>query len=126
MKKIKSFEDACKKLGLDPTKLPDVSMLPDKHQKAIIAFCKLIIIVEAINNGWTPNWNDHNQWKYYAWFGIEASEEKQSGSGFSRSVYGSSYSFTIVGSRLCFETSDQAEYAAQQFKDLYQDYLLLP
>lgn len=125
MKKIKTFADACKKLGLDPQKLPEVSLLPEKHQKSIIAFFKLIIIVEAINNGWTPNWNDHNQWKYYAWFYVKASEEQPAGSGFSLSCYGCSYTVTDVGSRLCFETSEQANYAAKQFEDLYQDYLLL-
>jgi len=125
MKKIKTFADACKKLGLDPNKLPDVSLLPEKHQKSIIAFFKLIIIVEAINNGWTPNWNNSNQYKYYAWFWVEASEQQPAGSGFSRSDYVSSYTHSYVGSRLCFETSEQAMYAAKQFGDLYQDYLLL-
>ena len=41
--KIKSFEDACKHLRLNPNDLPVVDMLPEKDRKSIIAFYKLRI-----------------------------------------------------------------------------------
>ena len=42
MNEIKTFEDACKALKLDPEKvIPDFSMFPEKHQKAMIAHAKL-------------------------------------------------------------------------------------
>jgi hypothetical protein len=81
VKKIKTFIQACKKLGLDASKLPDVSCLPDIHQKAIIAHYKLIIIAQALNDGWQPNWNDSNQGKYYPWFEIKADTKSPGGSG---------------------------------------------
>lgn len=61
--KVKSFEDACQLLGIKTT-LPEVSMLPVNHQKAIIAHYKLVIIAEAINEGWKPNWDNWDERKY--------------------------------------------------------------
>jgi hypothetical protein len=127
MNKIKSFEDACQALGLDPSKLPEVSMLPEKHQKSITAFYKLITIAEALNEGWQPDWNDHDQYKYFAWFDVEASEEKCSGSGLSfDDLRWLAHAATYVGSRLCFKTHTVAQYFGVTFIDLFVDYLLTP
>jgi hypothetical protein len=126
MNKIKSFEDACEALGLDPNNLPVVSMLPEKHQKSITAFYKLTTIAEALNEGWQPNWNDYGQYKYFAWFEVDASEEKPSGSGLSFYDFGLSRTATDVGSRLCFKTRTLAEYFGKTFTDLFVDYLLIP
>lgn len=125
MNKIKSFEDACQALGLDPNNLPEVSMLPEKHRLAIVAFYKLTTIAEALNEGWQPDWNDHNQYKYFAWFEVEASEEKTNGLGLSFDGYGLSYATTRVGSRLCFKTRTLAEYFGKTFTDLFSEYLLI-
>jgi hypothetical protein len=76
---IISFEDACKALKLEQTCLPDVSPFPKGHQQAIIAYAKLIIIAQSLNEGWSPNWNDTNQLKYYPWFEIEASKDRAIG-----------------------------------------------
>src|SRR5688572_4593226 len=119
-KKIKSFEDACKALGIQPN-LPDVSGLPEVHQKAIIAHYKLVIIAQALNEGWTPDWSDWNQWKYYAWFEVKADKERPSGFGLSYSYCANAYSYATVSSRLCFKTRELALYAAKTFIHLYQD-----
>lgn len=125
MNRIKTFEEACKALELDPNHLPEVSMLPEKHRLSIIAYYKLVIIIQALNNGWEPDWFNTNQYKYYNWFYVEASEDKKAGFGFHDAHCVYACSRTYVGSRLCFETRDMADYAAEQFKDLYQEYLLL-
>lgn len=62
--RVKSFEDACQVLGIS-TNVPEVKGLPRKHQKAIIANYKLIVIAEALNEGWKPNWQDSDEYKYY-------------------------------------------------------------
>ena len=128
MKKIKSFAAACKAKGLDPNKLPDVSMLPKEHQKSIVAFYMLTIIVSALNEGWQPNWSDENEEKYYNWFCIKADKKRPSGFGFSdsNSYYGCDYADTHCGSRFYFKTRELAEYAREKFAKLYQDYFLLP
>ncbi|WBS75695.1 hypothetical protein PF438_04205 [Elizabethkingia meningoseptica] len=119
--KVKSFEDACQLLGIEPN-VPEVSMLPENHQKAIVAHYKLVIIAEAVNEGWKPNWDNWNERKYYPWFDLEGSS---SGAGFSYYVFVSWSSYSFVGSRLCFKTWELAEYIGKTFIDLYKDYFLL-
>jgi len=117
-KSIKTFEDACKKTGIETTE-PEIKAAHIEPVKAMIAYYKLVIIFLAINNGWKPDWSDHNQWKYYPWFYVLSS-----GFGFGGSFCSCDHSCTLVGSRLCTDTGEKAEYIAEQFKDLYQEYLL--
>lgn len=122
---IKSFEDACKATGNDPKALPDFSMIPEKHRKALLSHFMLLIIVMAINEGWEPDWNDDYQRKFYPWLEVEASEEHKGGSGLSLDGVGFWNAFTHVGSRLCYESRKKAEYAFDTFKDLYESYFLI-
>ena len=124
-KTIKSFEDACKKLSVDPEKLPDVSMIPESFQKAIINVYKLFIIFKAINDGWEPNWNDWNENKYFPWLKVKASEALSSGFGFDLSIYYYSIASTCVGSRLCTDTSEKAIYIGETFQDEYKEFFLI-
>ena len=119
--RIKSFEEACLALGLDPTQLPVVANLPEKDQNAIIAFYKLTIIIRALNEGWEPNWKNWDEYKYYNYFFV------RSGSGFVYSITTCTNADTYadVGSRLCFKSRELAEYALSQFKELYLQYLLI-
>ena len=120
--KIKTFEDACTALGLDSKKVvPDFSMYPEKHQKAIVAHAKLIIIAEALNEGWQPDWGNSSEYKYEPWFYMGGS----SGSGFACHDFGLWLSHSSCGSRLCFKSRELAEYAGEQFSDLYKDYYLM-
>ena len=112
---IKTFADACEHLGLDPKK--EVSVDDDKH---IRAYKMLIIIYKAVNNGWTPDWTNPKEYKYYPWFEVVSSG---AGLSYSFSVYLSTG--TTVGSRLCTDKSEKAEFLGNQFKELYEDYFLL-
>ena len=125
MEKIKTFEDACAALKLDPAALPGVTGLPEKHQKAIVAHYKLIIIAEALNDGWKPNWKDWDESKYYPWFDMDNDDDDQPGSGFSYGDYGCGRTGTCLGSRLCFKTWELAEYAGKQFEELYKEYFMI-
>ena len=125
MNKIKTFEDACKALKLSPKALPDVSGLPEKHRNALIAHYKLVIIAEALNEGWQPNWNDSDEYKYYPWFEIKANKKKPAGFGFSYTHYDFWSTHTTVGSRLCFKSRELSDYAAKQFEKLYVEYFLI-
>ena len=120
MSKIKTFEAACKKLKIDPEKcLPDVKGMPEHHQDSTIAYAKLVIIAEALNDGWKPDWSNMEEWKYYPWF------DMSSGSGLSFLGFADLYSLSFVGSRLCFKSAELAKYAVTQFKDLYEKYFVL-
>ncbi len=119
---IKTFEDACKVLNIDPAiVIPDFSFFPDKDMEAMKAHAKLVIIAKAINGGWVPDWTDWSQYKYYAWFRLGSA----SGSAFS--YYGYDYwaSLSSAGSRLCFKTREMAEYAGKQFEQLYKEYFVI-
>ncbi len=117
---IKTFEDACKVLNLDAAKvIPDFSLFPVEEQEPMKAHAKLIIIAKAINGDWTPNWTD-GRWKYYPWFEMGS----PSGGGLSCDDYGSWDTYSVVGSRLCFENREKAIYAGQTFEELYKTYFV--
>lgn len=120
-KKVNSFEDACSVLNID-TNLPDFSMVPEKDRKPLIAHYKLTVICEALNDGWVPDWSNGDWDKWYPWFDMD--DEGSSGRfSFSRSVDLGSHS--LVGSRLCFKSSELASFAGRQFEDLYRDYFVI-
>ena len=118
-KTIKSFEDACKKENIDPLLLPDVSMILEEFRSPIINAYKLLIIYKAINNGWVPDWNNWDQYKYYPWFRVTPG-----GVGFSCSDCDLTLTDAHVGSRLCFESSEKCKYAAEQFNEIYKQFSL--
>jgi len=117
---IKTFEDACKAINVEPTIIPDFSLFPESDQQAMIAHAKLVIIAKAINGDWVPDWTNGEWDKYYPWFKMGS----PSGGGFS--YCGCDYRGTVsaVGSRLCFETREKAIYAGNQFEDLYKVYFV--
>jgi hypothetical protein len=125
--KIKTFEDACKALNVDASIL-NIENLPSKHQAALIAHYKLVIIAEALNGGWQPDWLNHRERKYMPWFDViktPATAESTSGVGLSFFVVVSWGAGTTIGSRLCYLSEEVAEYAATQFKELYEAYYLI-
>jgi len=123
--KIKTFEDACKKLGIEPN-LPVVENLPVKHQGATIAMYKLGVIAEALNEGWKPDYSDHNEWKYEPWWTVTSiSKNGKTASGLSFDGADRWRTGTYVGSRLCFKSRELCEYAAEHFLDLYEEALML-
>jgi hypothetical protein len=119
--RVKSYEDACLELGLNPYDLPKVDNCEHEDRASIIAFYKLTIIARALNEGWTPNWQDPNQYKYYPWFKVANP---------TRFVYADTYSTATsaiadIGSRLCCKSEDLATYFGKQFEKLWAEYLLL-
>ena len=116
--RIKTFEDACAYLGLNP-----IEVLPPEtiyNAKYLIACAKLAIITKALNEGWEPDWNNPNEYKYYPWFDM-----RSSGGGFSFGGDVSARTWSNVGSRLCFKSRDLAKYAGEQFLDIYKDFMVI-
>lgn len=126
MKNLESFENAANYLGIDPTKLPDVSMLPEGSQKAIVSFYKISIISQA---SWKQedkviDWYDWDQYKYYPWFDMSP-ERVGSSVGFSCNGYDYGNARSGVGSRLVFPTREIAEYVGKTHLDLYRDFMVI-
>ena len=118
-KTIKTFEDACKKTGYDPS-VTHLPLLPPEFSGAMIAQLKLFIIFLAINNGWVPNWSDYNQYKYFPWYSVLSS-----GFGFDGTYYYFAHAYTTAGSRLCTNSSEKALYIAKTFQEEYKEFLLI-
>jgi hypothetical protein len=128
--KIKTVADAYIACGLDPEKRPDVSSFPGSFQKYMANHFDLIIIVKAINKRddgtfWEPDWNDPDQRKWFPWPDVDADDERPSGFGFSGAACDFWNAHTVVGSRLCFETREQAVFAFENFNDHYKENLLI-
>ena len=117
-KTMNTVEAAFKKCGLDPANLPDVSKLPERFSFLITVFI-LSVIFEAMNDGWEPDFSNHNQVKYYPWPWVSSS-----GLGFSDSDCGYGYVDATVGSRLCTDTSEKAIWILEQFPELWKHWLL--
>jgi hypothetical protein len=93
--------------------------------KALNAYAKLFIIAEALNEGWVPDWADSDQYKYYPWLLVKKNTKNPSGFGLSYDGYDCAGSYSNVGSRLCFKSSELAEYAGKQFKKEYEEAYLI-
>ena len=107
-KRVTSFETACAEL---PPYEP-----PEETPRDVVAYGKLKVITEALNEGWTPDWSDEGQQKWFPWFDFR-------GGRFVFDAVSYRYTYSILGSRLCFRTRELAEYAGKQFEDLYNQFL---
>jgi hypothetical protein len=123
MKRITTFEEACQVKNMDPKTLQFVAPHSFAHMKAVLAFAQLVIIAEVLNEGWVPDWNNDDEYKYYPWFDLEKTDENPS--GFSLDSVRCYYSDSSVPSRLCFKNRELAEYAVRTFEQLYKDYFLI-
>lgn len=112
--RIKTFEDACNELGIDPEHF--VEIVGYMEPKDELAYRKLKVIVKALNEGWEPNWNDSSERKWRPWFYLNAP-----GFRFYDSYCDLTSSSSAGGSRLCFKSEELCNYAAQQFLDIYKD-----
>ena len=96
--KVKSFEDACKVLDITPS-VTVVTGIPEKYQKPLIANYQLMVIAEALNEGWTPDWSNREWDKFFPWFDMD---DSSSAGRFSFDAAVNRLSYSSVGSRLCF------------------------
>ena len=151
--RIKTFEDACNELGEDHpmvsvydalvTRANGEQSLAEWMGKDVVAFLKLRIITEALNEGWHPKFTE-DECRYYPWFYIYTKEEYDNfseeekrrcvgraynnafadgGLVYSNAYNASSCSYTLSGVRLAFSTKELAEYAVKQFIDIWTDFV---
>lgn len=113
--KTVNFETACEVLSI-PTALPIVNGLPETYQKEMVDNYQIQVIADAINkenDGWKPNWEDHNQWKCLPWFHIP-----RPGVGWAYDGYDVRNALADCGSRLFFENGNDAEYFGKLILEL--------
>lgn len=119
--RVKTYEDACAVLGIDPhASMPDTSDCPKEDKRAYIAFHKLVVITRALNEGWRPDWSNAGQPKWFNWWYTNGN----AGLACAGSYDAPSLAVAHFGSRLCFKSEALADYAAKTFKGLYEEYLM--
>ena len=151
--RIKTFEDACNELGEDHPMVSVYDALVSRANgeqsltewmgKDVVAFLKLRIIADALNEGWHPKFTE-DECRYYPWFYIYTKEKYDNfseeekhrrvgrviyrGCGYASTVggvsvayadYDASVAYAYVGSHLAFSNRDLAEYAGKQFIDIW-------
>lgn len=122
--RVKTYEDACKVLGVEP--INEQNAKAQGFRSDEIARRKLETIAAALNEGWKPDWNNTDQYKYYPYFYIQENAKGKGSAGLSYAytLYAASYTAAAFGSRLCFYASRLARYASNQFTDLYEQILI--
>lgn len=116
-KKIKSYEAACKALGLKPISDEVFNAFPKEDRKTMAAYHKLAVITRAINEGWQPDWSNRDERKYEPYMYTNSA-----GLACAYTYNAPSYATTIIGSRLCFRDYERATFAVETFGELYKDY----
>lgn len=152
--RIKTLDDAVSELGEDNPAVKAYRSIKygyaisetDPETADIMAYAALRVIVEALNEGWKPQFTK-GEWRWYAWYDLvspeqieDMSEEEKcrvvgransyasayGGLVFSLASYVSTNSSTSYGSRLAFKNEELAEYAAKQFGEIFADFCFIP
>lgn len=131
-KEITTVEEAFKrqKDQIDPGMLSDLSILPDKYSRGMMALLKLQVIIHAVNNDnpaeaeWKADYNNSSQYKWFPWY--RGGDSSGSGFRFGDTFCGWSYTATHGGARLALKDEARAEHMNKYFQDLYKElYLVL-
>ena len=121
--RVKTYEDACKVLGVEP--INEQNAKAQGFRSDEIARRKLETIAAALNEGWKPDWNNTDQYKYYPYFYIqENAKGAYAGLSYANARNSAANTDAPLGSRLCFYASRLARYAGNQFTDLYEQILI--
>lgn len=122
--RVKTYEDACKVLGVEP--INEQNAKAQGFRSDEIARRKLETIAAALNEGWKPDWNNTDQYKYYPYFYIQENAKGKGSAGlsFAHATNAAATTYAFIGSRLCFHASRLARYAGNQFTDLYEQILI--
>ena len=111
--RVKTFEDAYEIAG-KPQK-PDFKVFSVADRSFFENMWKMSIITMVLNEGWTADWDNDNESKYYPYFYMSPS-----GFAFLGTLRGCSHARAGCGSRLRFRTSELARYAGEQFVDIWK------
>lgn len=152
--RIKTFEDACNDLNrraMAGDKLANELMIDlwfnSPRTPDLLAYIQLRIITYALNEGWVPQFTE-DEYRYYPYFYLytqkeidDMSEDDKAqllyvggiayagalcGLSSAYSHYGFSYSYTRIGARLAFKSSELAKYAGRQFAALWSALVFKP
>lgn len=114
-----------KKIASDPTTIEECLALLGDQDDDVIEYNKLVkagfrsanyqaivVIVKALNKGWSPDFNNTNQRKYYPWFNLKG--------GVSLSLVGYYDQYSDVPPSFLFKDEETVRYAIKHFLPFYK------
>ena len=116
---VRSFEDGRELTGRPD--VPDFLELPEDMREYFKAHYKMVVIAEALNEGWKADWNNVNQEK---WIPVFYNDGSSSGFVFYVTYYYCSGAGAGRASRLCFATEALARFAGKMFIEIWDDILM--
>lgn len=116
--RVKSLKDAFKVTGRPET--PSFSDLPEDLRPFFQAIYNVVVINEALNEGFRGNIYNKDEARYYPWFRPSGSP---SSFRFDVATYDYSIAYAGTGSRLCLKNDNIASYAGKQFTEEYRKML---
>lgn len=151
--RIKTFEDACNELGeenvlVQAYRTAEFNTSGNQNDVSdVVAYLKLRVIAEALNEGWQPQFAKE-EYRYYPWFCLYTQEEidkmdedkkktlwlfggtsangSYCGLASAKSHNSWSYSHSNFSALLAVKSEELADYFGQQFVDIWSDYVALP
>lgn len=111
---IKTLQDA---LDYNGETLEEFNKRTQYDDDAQRAYKELEVIVKAVRQGNELGKTENDAW-YYPWF-----YSARSSRGFSFNDCNYIYSYSLVASRLCVESSEKAKYLGTQFLSTYDRYI---
>ena len=148
--RVKTFEDACKELGEDHKLVQQFKAIEPAiaEDKGATAYFKLGIIVAALNEGWEPDFNNDEEYRYFPYLCLWTKEELEQktdewkdernlqlwiGGGNSNNgaecdlAYAASNDAwasadAYLSARLAHKTEQLAIYSGKQFTELWANY----
>ena len=148
--RVKTFEDACKELGEDHKLVQQFKAIEPAiaEDKEATAYFKLGIIIVALNEGWEPDLNNDEEYRYFPYLCLWTKEELERktdewkdernlqlwiGGGSSHdgaycgltsatSYYAWSAARAYISARLAHKTEQLAIYSGKQFTELWANY----
>lgn len=117
--RVKTYEDACAELGRQPYNEDALMKLGLTSND--IAYQKMVVIVEALNEGWKPDVCDYNVSRWYPWFKTNGSPSSFS---FGGSGCACGHASAGSGSRLALKSEELAGYCGIQFLELWKEIIL--
>lgn len=151
--RIKTFKDACNELGeenvlVQAYRTAEFNTSGNQNDVSdVVAYLKLRVIAEALNEGWEPQFTT-DECRWYPWFYLYTQEEidkmdeerkktlwlfggsstpgANCGLASAHSSDAWSDSGAGVSARLAVKSEELARYFGQQFIDIWSDYVALP
>lgn len=151
--RIKTVEDACNELGeenvlVQAYRTAEFNTSGNQNDVSdVVAYLKLRVIAEALNEGWQPKFTT-DEYRWYPWFYIYTQEEidkmdeekkkklwlcgcasehwSMCGLAASLSSDAWSHSNSHISARLAVKSEELANYFGQQFIDIWADYVAIP